>query len=152
MATDPEPSPQALTNAAMAMAPPSLQAGFRLNAPDVRTAPFLLDGKRVDVALHGPGTDEPASAMLVAESGSVWQLSPWRAVGAAGSVAGDGAILSPMPGKIIAVDVSAGDAVTKGQRLLTLEAMKMEHTLTAPFRSEEHTSELQSLMRSSYAV
>src|SRR3546814_6182522 len=76
--------------------------------------------------------------------------------GAAGSVAGDGAILSPMPGKIIAVDVSAGDAVTKGQRLLTLEAMKMEHTLTAPFdgivRSEEHTSELQSLMRISYAV
>src|SRR3546814_16282927 len=53
--------------------------------------------------------------------------------GAAGSVAGDGAILSPMPGKIIAVDVAAGDAVTKGQRLLTLEAMKMEHTLTAPF-------------------
>src|SRR3546814_17155806 len=46
---------------------------------------------------------------------------------------GDGAILSPMPGKIIAVDVSAGDAVIKGQKLLTLEAMKMEHTLTAPF-------------------
>ncbi|MBB5706082.1 acetyl/propionyl/methylcrotonyl-CoA carboxylase subunit alpha [Sphingopyxis panaciterrulae] len=133
MTAEPEPSPQALTNAAMAMVPRSLQAGFRLNAPDVRTTPFLLDGKRVDVALHGPGTDEPASAMLVAESGSVWQLSPWRAVGAAGSVAGDGAILSPMPGKIIAVDVSAGDAVTKGQRLLTLEAMKMEHTLTAPF-------------------
>src|SRR3546814_19919029 len=38
-----------------------------------------------------------------------------------------------MPGKIIAVDVSPGDSVTKGQRLLTLEAMKMEHTLTAPF-------------------
>src|SRR3546814_3051995 len=108
MAAEPEPSPQALTNAAMAMVPRSLQAGFRLNAPDVRTAPFLLDGKRVDVALHGPGTDEPASAMLVAESGSVWPLSPWRAVGAAGSVAGDGAILSPMPGQIIAVDGSAG--------------------------------------------
>ena len=38
-----------------------------------------------------------------------------------------------MPGRIIAVDVAAGDAVTKGQKLLTLEAMKMEHTLTAPF-------------------
>jgi 3-methylcrotonyl-CoA carboxylase alpha subunit len=45
----------------------------------------------------------------------------------------DGAILSPMPGRIIAVEVAAGDAVTKGQKLLTLEAMKMEHTLTAPF-------------------
>ena len=29
--------------------------------------------------------------------------------------------------------VAAGDAVTKGQKLLTLEAMKMEHGLTAPF-------------------
>ncbi len=38
-----------------------------------------------------------------------------------------------MPGKIIAVDVAAGDKVTKGQKLLTLEAMKMEHSLTAPF-------------------
>ncbi|MEQ1640452.1 MAG: biotin/lipoyl-containing protein, partial [Novosphingobium sp.] len=45
----------------------------------------------------------------------------------------DGDILSPMPGKIIAVEVAAGDSVTKGQKLLTLEAMKMEHTLVAPF-------------------
>ena len=38
-----------------------------------------------------------------------------------------------MPGKVIAVDVAAGQAVSKGQRLLVLEAMKMEHALTAPF-------------------
>ena len=38
-----------------------------------------------------------------------------------------------MPGKVIAVEVAQGDTVTKGQKLLTLEAMKMEHTLTAPF-------------------
>ena len=38
-----------------------------------------------------------------------------------------------MPGKVTAVDVAAGDTVTKGQRLLTLEAMKMEHGLVAPF-------------------
>ena len=31
------------------------------------------------------------------------------------------------------VDVSAGEAVVKGQRLLTLEAMKMEHAMLAPF-------------------
>ncbi|ENY80031.1 acetyl/propionyl/methylcrotonyl-CoA carboxylase subunit alpha [Sphingopyxis sp. MC1] len=133
MTAEPMPSEQALTNAAMAMVPRSLQSGFRLNAPDVCTAPFLLDGKRVDVTLHGPGAEEPAPAMLVAESGAVWQLTPWRAAGGAGGAAGDGAILSPMPGKIIAVDVAAGDKVTKGQKLLTLEAMKMEHSLTAPF-------------------
>ncbi|ABF53246.1 acetyl/propionyl/methylcrotonyl-CoA carboxylase subunit alpha [Sphingopyxis alaskensis] len=133
MTAAPEPSAQALTNAAMAMVPRALQAGFRLNAPEVRTAPFLLDGKRVDVALHGPGAEEPAPAMLVAEGGSVWQLAPWRAEGSASGAAGDGAILSPMPGKIIAVEVAAGDTVAKGQKLLTLEAMKMEHSLVAPF-------------------
>ena len=38
-----------------------------------------------------------------------------------------------MPGKVIAVDVSEGQSVTAGQRLLVLEAMKMEHALPAPF-------------------
>ena len=38
-----------------------------------------------------------------------------------------------MPGKVTSVEVAAGDAVSKGQRLLTLEAMKMEHGLVAPF-------------------
>ncbi len=47
--------------------------------------------------------------------------------------AADGAILAPMPGKVIAVDVAEGDIVTAGQRLMVLEAMKMEHALTAPF-------------------
>ncbi len=55
-----------------------------------------------------------------------------RGSGAGGGVS-SGSILSPMPGRIIAVDVAAGDTVAKGQKLLTLEAMKMEHTLTAPF-------------------
>ena len=40
---------------------------------------------------------------------------------------------SPMPGTVIAVSVAPGDAVTKGQALAIVEAMKMEHTLTAPF-------------------
>ncbi len=132
MAADPAPSAEALTDAAMAMVPVSLASGFRLNAPECRTAPFLLDGVRVDVALAGEGADEPSTDMLIAESGMVWQLSPWR-VGGGAAAAGSGTILSPMPGKIIAVEVRKGDLVTKGQKLLTLEAMKMEHTLTAPF-------------------
>ncbi len=45
----------------------------------------------------------------------------------------DGDIIAPMPGKVISVDVAEGQAVTAGQRLLVLEAMKMEHALTAPF-------------------
>jgi len=38
-----------------------------------------------------------------------------------------------MPGKIIAVSVGQGDTVAKGHKLVTLEAMKMEHSLVAPF-------------------
>jgi acetyl/propionyl-CoA carboxylase alpha subunit len=43
-----------------------------------------------------------------------------------------GSLHAPMPGKVIRVDVSAGDEVSAGQVLLVLEAMKMEHTLRAP--------------------
>jgi len=45
----------------------------------------------------------------------------------------DGEIEAPMPGKVTAVEIYNGEKVAKGQRLLTLEAMKMEHSLTAPF-------------------
>ncbi|MGH3593651.1 MAG: acetyl-CoA carboxylase biotin carboxyl carrier protein subunit, partial [Pseudonocardiaceae bacterium] len=43
-----------------------------------------------------------------------------------------GTVHAPMPGTIIAVDVAEGQQVTAGARLLVLEAMKMEHVLTAP--------------------
>ncbi|PZO64409.1 MAG: 3-methylcrotonyl-CoA carboxylase [Paracoccus denitrificans] len=45
--------------------------------------------------------------------------------------AGGGLTLSPMPGLVKAVFVTAGQAVAAGDRLAILEAMKMEHTLTA---------------------
>jgi 3-methylcrotonyl-CoA carboxylase alpha subunit len=43
-----------------------------------------------------------------------------------------GSLAAPMPGKIIQVMIATGAKVTKGQPLLILEAMKMEHTITAP--------------------
>ena len=47
--------------------------------------------------------------------------------------AGEGRITAPMPGKVMAVLVQQGDEVSQGMPLLRLEAMKMEHTLTAPY-------------------
>ena len=44
----------------------------------------------------------------------------------------DGDITSPMPGSVIAVSAVAGTSVSKGEPLVVVEAMKMEHTLTAP--------------------
>ena len=51
----------------------------------------------------------------------------------AGEAAAEGGRLTaPMPGKVVSFAVKAGDAVTKGQPLAVLEAMKMEHTIAAP--------------------
>jgi len=43
-----------------------------------------------------------------------------------------GRLTAPMPGKVVAVLVSAGKAVVKGEALVIMEAMKMEHTIAAP--------------------
>ncbi len=133
MAQPPRPSDAALTQAAQQLMPRSEQPGFRLNAEPRTRGRFLLDGAELEIALTGHGVDAPRESVFVTEGGQAWLLEPWRRQGSHGAAAGDGAILAPMPGRIIAVEVSEGQAVTKGQKLLTLEAMKMEHTLTAPF-------------------
>jgi len=51
---------------------------------------------------------------------------------AADGAAEGGRLAAPMPGKVIALLAKAGDAVSKGQPLAVMEAMKMEHTLAAP--------------------
>lgn len=47
-------------------------------------------------------------------------------------VGGDAELVSPMPGSVVAVGVSNGDEVTAGTVVVAVEAMKMEHSLTAP--------------------
>ncbi|MDR0574531.1 MAG: acetyl-CoA carboxylase biotin carboxyl carrier protein subunit [Tannerella sp.] len=44
---------------------------------------------------------------------------------------GGGAVKSPLPGVILSIDCKVGDAVKKGQKLLVLEAMKMENTISS---------------------
>jgi 3-methylcrotonyl-CoA carboxylase alpha subunit len=48
------------------------------------------------------------------------------------SEAEGGRLTAPMPGKVVAVPVKAGQRVTKGEALVIMEAMKMEHTIAAP--------------------
>ena len=45
---------------------------------------------------------------------------------------GSGSLVAPMPGTVVSVEVSVGDQVVTGQLLAVLEAMKMEHQITAP--------------------
>jgi 3-methylcrotonyl-CoA carboxylase alpha subunit len=48
------------------------------------------------------------------------------------AAAASGSLRAPMPGLVKLVRAVKGEAVTKGQPLLILEAMKMEHTIAAP--------------------
>ncbi|MDY0959956.1 acetyl/propionyl/methylcrotonyl-CoA carboxylase subunit alpha [Sphingomonas sp. CFBP8993] len=130
-----EPSEEALAEAAAALVGADALSGFRLNAAPKRTGRFLLDGQAitVDFSEAGEVPASPTDEVLISEGGQSWSFTRWRADGLAAGGAGDGAILSPMPGRIIAVAVAEGQAVGAGQPLVTLEAMKMEHVLTAPF-------------------
>ena len=112
-------------------------SGFRLNAPRAGTR-IACNG-----CFHDASTQTDLEAdVLIADDGEVvifergealvFTLPMAQGADEATAVA-DGAIRSPMPGKIVSVAAKPGDRVTRGQPLVTLEAMKMEHTLTAPF-------------------
>ena len=55
-----------------------------------------------------------------------------NAEGDKGALPRDGKLMAPMPGKVLGIFVKPGQSVEAGDRLLVLEAMKMEHRLTAP--------------------
>ncbi|MBB5078128.1 ATP-binding protein [Nonomuraea endophytica] len=72
----------------------------------------------------------------IGRDGGAWALTrhrigdPGDRPGAAGG--GDGVVRSPMPGTVLLVKAAVGDQVSKDQPLVVVEAMKMEHTVTAP--------------------
>jgi 3-methylcrotonyl-CoA carboxylase alpha subunit len=113
--------------------------GFRLNAPASRMIPVAVEGKVYLTELPAnwrnmPVVGEPvAGGVAINDAGLSFLASLPRANGSGAGLTGDGALIAPMPGKVTSVDVSAGEQVAKGQRLLTLEAMKMEHAMVAPF-------------------
>ncbi|MBY3177163.1 acetyl/propionyl/methylcrotonyl-CoA carboxylase subunit alpha [Rhizobium leguminosarum] len=138
-----EPNETAIDSAATALLkntdsdPWTALAGFRIAGADDKRVRI-----RIGDHLHW-GQSRPelkANTVTIGETtvlfdaGNAWPISlPVASEVEASQGAGDGAILSPMPGLVISVDVAEGDRVSKGDRLLTVEAMKMEHSLRAPF-------------------
>ncbi len=107
--------------------------GFRMNAPVNSLVQIEVSGvshlaepmASQSVAVVGP---------LLFANGQGWSFSPRRSDSfTLGAGVADGSISAPMPGRVISTFVEAGQVVEKGARLLVLEAMKMEHALTAPF-------------------
>ncbi len=111
--------------------------GFRANGRPAREVALWVDGQlRLAEAQGGEPARAPAGPppWRVFEGGEVYEvaLDPPVAAGLAGG-ASNGQLTAPMPGRIVSVAVKAGDAVRKGQAVVALEAMKMEHALSAPF-------------------
>ncbi|MBP7066025.1 acetyl/propionyl/methylcrotonyl-CoA carboxylase subunit alpha [Ferrovibrio sp.] len=92
----------------------------------------VLDERRLKLGIARLGAD-----IVLLRPGSVQKLTlvDPRAAGDLDE-AGGGALTAPMPGKVVQVLVAEGAMVEKGQALMVLEAMKMEHTIAAPARGK----------------
>ncbi len=89
---------------------------------------ITVNGTVYDVTVEegGAGASAPAAAPKAAP------CAPKAAAPAASGAQGAIKVNAPMPGKILDVKASAGQAVKKGDVLLILEAMKMENEVVAP--------------------
>ena len=111
--------------------------GFRLNAESATTATVWVNGERRSAPLtadHSNRYWRSSPPFLTFEGGEAYEitLSP-PLTGGSGGAASDGKLLAPMPGRIVQLAVTAGQRVAKGAPVVTLEAMKMEHAMPAPF-------------------
>ncbi len=90
---------------------------------------ITVNGNVYDVTVEENAGAAPKAPAPKAASAPKAPAAPApKAAGAQGSVA----VTAPMPGKILDVKTSVGQAVKKGQVLLILEAMKMENDIVAP--------------------
>jgi 3-methylcrotonyl-CoA carboxylase alpha subunit len=91
------------------------------------------DGRLVTPAAVPPTALAVDDGVLVMNGGRQTHVAPLAAAeDAADESSEEGVVLAPMPGRLVALDVGDGDVVETGRRLAVLEAMKMEHALTAP--------------------
>jgi 3-methylcrotonyl-CoA carboxylase alpha subunit len=142
-----EPGAELIACAARALIPPgsgdpwASLVGFRANAAPYGRALVAFGDQFYSAALDAipPGWEDAEVVDIDGERvlfrhGEAWGFgipNSLRARGAAAS--SDGALRSPMPGRVVKLLVSSGEAVAAGHTILVLEAMKMEHTIVAPF-------------------
>jgi 3-methylcrotonyl-CoA carboxylase alpha subunit len=114
-----------------------LQAGLRL-AVDSRE--YALEGERLSDGTLLLRLDDRAFKARAVREGKAWHVLfngdsrrlTLGGIAAHQEDAAAGSLAAPMPGKIVKVLAQPGAKVAKGDALLILEAMKMEHTITAP--------------------
>jgi acetyl-CoA/propionyl-CoA carboxylase, biotin carboxylase, biotin carboxyl carrier protein len=116
---------------------PPEAARVQVGDGEIALASVRLDGDRMSVTLDGLRRGyrwaEADRHLWMADERGTWQLreaEEHKIHRAAGERQPE--ILSPMPGSVIAVQVSSGTEVAEGDVVVVVEAMKMEHSLTAP--------------------
>lgn len=95
--------------------------------PDVLS--LIIGGRSLDAGLVP--TDEGFQVELVGTLHDVAVIDPRRKALRMGSGAAGGAIVTKMPGRIVSILVEVGQAVSKGEPVIVVEAMKMENQLKA---------------------
>ena len=89
----------------------------------------------VDGVTRGYAVALAGDTLWLGRDGQVWAVreqAPLDAAAAQAAAGSGGPVVSPMPGTVTLVEVAEGQAITAGQRLVVVEAMKMEHVLAAP--------------------
>lgn len=113
---------------------------FKINGKEYKCAVEEIEAGKTNVTVNGKvyevETEKPAAPAKVAAPAAVAPkpaAAPASAPAAkpAAPVAGGVQVKSPLPGSVIKVLVSEGQAVKKGDTLLTLESMKMENAIMA---------------------
>ncbi|MFI1835219.1 ATP-binding protein [Streptomyces olivaceoviridis] len=112
---------------------------FHLRAQDPVTysprGTHTVGGDRVTVTLDGVRHTFHRAGDWIGRDGDAWQVRDHDPVAASlnrAAHAGADSLTAPMPGTVTVVKVAVGDEVTAGQSLLVVEAMKMEHVISAP--------------------
>jgi 3-methylcrotonyl-CoA carboxylase alpha subunit len=100
-------------------------------------APVARSGSRHALRLDGnavQGTVRREAELVHVFSGGLHHVLTWEdpLAHAGEHEAAGGRLTAPMPGKVVAVIASGGQQVKKGEPLVIMEAMKMEHTIAAP--------------------
>lgn len=104
----------------------------------MRTFRVVVNGSEYNVEIEelgvaaAPASPAPAAPQPVAAQAPAAQAQPAPSKPAAEQPSVSGGVQAPMPGTVLETCVAKGDKVTKGQKLLILEAMKMENEIQAP--------------------
>lgn len=112
---------------------------FKINGKEYKCAVEELEAGKTNVTINGKTyeveTEAPQAKKPVVAApkpAAAAPAAPKAEAKPAAPIAGDGfKVKSPLPGSVIKVNVSEGQAVKKGDTLLTLESMKMENAIMA---------------------